>query len=428
MLSVCQQVCRNLEKKYKDYLPIQTYLNSIKINEKKEGSVLIFTLSSPSAFLKQRIEQKVLPLFKKELALLMNNSSFQIQSSIDKILSNSKKQANPPKATPIKKVNSSSLQKKNPFNSLYTFENFISGPSNNMAFSAVKNLAQTPLSNPYSPLFIHGKTGLGKTHLLHALGQKLFFEKPELKIHYLSAERFLYECVQAIRQGCMDLFRKQYRDNSHILLIDDIQAIEKGHSSQEEFFHTFNTISEKGGLIVCTCDRLPREIKKMETRLQTRLSGGLVIQIDPPDLETRMAILQRKAKQRNIPLPHEILLFIAQISTASIRELEGNLNKIKMACEIQNQKPELTFAKKVFSQETSSTTYIDEILEHIASEYHISIAQMLSSSRSKTVLKARQKAICTIHKRFNHLTLSEIGRVFGGKSHSTILYTLRKKR
>ena len=190
------------------------------------------------------------------------------------------------------------VQKKNSlFTSSYTFENFVPGHSeeNNLAFHTARNLAKNPLQNPNSPFFIYGETGLGKTHLLHSMGRLLQIRH---RICYLSAERFLYECITAIRCNQMDDFRKKYREQIDILLIDDIQTLEKGTASQEEFFHTFNVIHQKGGLVVCTCDRPPKAMKKLQARLQTRLSGGISAQIEQPKFETRVAILQKKAQEK----------------------------------------------------------------------------------------------------------------------------------
>ena len=429
MFSLCDQVRQNLKKKYGNQLPIHSYLNSLVIKEQKTGSSqTTIVLSSPSAFLKERAEKKLLPLIKKELFELLHPASFTIQSTIE-----GKPAAGKLPKKPLKAPSFSAPKRKppkNPFNSFYTFENFISGPSNNMAVLACKNLAQKPLNNQYSnPLFLYGQTGLGKTHLLHALGQALFLKNPSFHIEYLSAEKFIYQYVHSLRKGAMDSFRSRYRDKTQIFLIDDIQAIEKGTASQEEFFHTFNSIYSRGGLIVCTCDRLPKEIKKMETRLQTRLSGGVVVHISPPDIETRIAILQKKAQQRKIQLSQEVLYFIARISESSIRELEGNLNKLKMACEISGQKPGLRFTEKLFSnEEQPQTSTIEGIQKRVANEFQISLAQMLSPNRSRRILQARQKAMSLVRQKLSHLTLTEIGGAFGGKSHSSVLYALKKQK
>ena len=318
--------------------------------------------------------------------------------------------------------------KKELFNLLYTFENFISGPSNSLALESLKHASLNPLSNTYSPIFIYGKTGLGKTHLLHALGQNILFQHPSLSLRYLSAERFLHKCVSSIRLNQMDVFQREFRHSCQVLLIDDIQAIERGLASQEEFFHTFNAITDRKGLVVCSCDRLPKEIKKLETRLQTRLSGGLVIQIEPPNLETRIAILQKKSQQKKISLSQEVLSYIAQKSPkSSVRELEGYLNKIKMICDLQNQKPTLFIAQSLFSEESHPTKplTIEDCIQQTAHQHQISSSLILSKSRAQHIVYARVQAVHLVHKHFPHLSLVQIGHLFK-RSHSTILHILKR--
>jgi len=213
-------------------------------------------------------------------------------------------------------------------------------------------------------------------------------------------------------------------------LIDDIQILEKGSASQEEFFHTFNAVHQRGGLIVCSCDRPPRAIKKLQARLQTRLSGGLSAHIDQPKFETRMAILQKKAQERHLFISNEILNFIAKKPLSSVRELEGVLNKIKMSCEFQNKEPCLKTVRHIFAKNFTKgiPQEIQRIIKDVADSYQIPPSQIYSPQRSKHVVTARNKAIQQIHESFPHLSLNDLGRIFGGRSHSTILHALKKNR
>ena len=423
MSKVCLQVLQNLKNKYQDQSPFLSFLKIVRLTERLNQKTRLFTLSVPSRFHKERAKNKLLPLIKKELAQLLDThygvqieiSPFQVKTAY--------------KTAPLPSL-SKAEKKRGFFNPSYTFDSFISGPSNKWAFHSLKQAGQNPLSCPYSPIFIYGKTGLGKTHLLHALGQNISKNHPYFNIQYLSAERFLHKCVTSIRLNQMDAFQKQFRQDCQVLLIDDIQGIERGLASQEEFFHTFNAISERKGLVVCTCDRLPAEIKKLETRLQTRLSGGLVIQIEAPDLETRMAILQSKAHQKQISLSQDVISCIAQKNLqSSIRELEGLLNKVKMICMLQGQKPSLDIVQEMLSSHSLlPPTSIEGTIQQVADQHHITPAKLVSSSRNKDVVYVRNQAIYLVRKKFPHLSLNELGRFFGGRKHSTILNALRQAK
>ena len=422
MSLLCSKIFDSLKEKYSFNQPLLSLLKVVQLTEDFSNKRKAFILSFPSSLHKERAEIKLLPLLKKELFSILDEkceiyikiAPHSIKKTIPLPLLSRQKQKKPPK--------------KELFNPLYTFENFISGPSNSLALESLKHASLNPLSNTYSPIFIYGKTGLGKTHLLHALGQNILSQHPSLSLRYLSAERFLHKCVSSIRLNQMEVFQKEFRHSCQILLIDDIQAIERGLASQEEFFHTFNAITERQGLVVCSCDRLPKEIKKLETRLQTRLSGGLVIQIEPPNLETRIAILQKKSHQKKISLSQKVLSYIAQKSPkASVRELEGYLNKIKMICDLQNQKPTYPLVQSLFSEETHpiKPITVEDCIQQTAHQYQISPSLILSKSRAQHIVYARAQAVHLVHKQFPHLSFVQIGRLFK-RSHSTILHILKK--
>ncbi|MDE0151467.1 MAG: chromosomal replication initiator protein DnaA [Bdellovibrionales bacterium] len=423
MSTICQQVIQILKDKNQGYSPILSCLEALNLKESSSQKGRVFTLFVPSLFYKDRIEKKLIHSFEKELACLLSGEPFEINIVVSK-------QRQKRVLSPVPQKQDDFIQQKTSlFNSSYTFESFVPGHSeeNNLAFYTAKALAKTPLHSPNSPFFIYGETGLGKTHLLHSMGRKL---QKTHRVCYLSAERFLYECITAIRCGQMDDFRKKYREQVDVFLVDDIQILEKGTASQEEFFHTFNVIHQKGGLIVCTCDRPPRAIKKLQTRLQTRLSGGLSAHIERPKFETRMAILQRKAQERRISVPSEVLTFIAKKPLSSIREIEGVLNKIKMSCEIQNREPCLKTVRHIFTKNFSKgiPQEIQKIIKDVAESYQITPAQLCSPQRSKHIVTARNKALCQVHESFPHLSLNDLGRIFGGRSHSTVLHALKKNK
>ncbi len=428
MSAICQQVLQNLKDKNQGYPPVLSCLEALSLKESSSNvNGRVFTLTVPSSLYKDRVEKKLISSFEKELFKVLSGEPFEVTIIISKQNKRNLPAPAPQKPVPQKKEE---FVKKRPslFNPSYTFESFVPGHSeeNNLAFYTAKNLAENPLQNPNSPFFIYGETGLGKTHLLHSMGHLL---QKKYRICYLSAERFLYECITAIRLNQMDDFRKKYREQTDILLIDDIQTLEKGTASQEEFFHTFNVIHQRGGLIVCTCDRPPKAIKKLQTRLQTRLSGGLSTHIEQPKFETRIAILQKKAQERHLFLSTEILTFIAKKPLSSIREMEGVLNKIKMSCEIQNKEPSLKTLRQLFAKTLHKgiPQEIQNIIKEVAVSYQITPSQLCSSQRSKHIVKARNKAIHLVHEKFSHLSLNDLGRIFGGRSHSTILHTLKER-
>ena len=421
MSSLCSKIVDSLKEKHSFNQPLLSLLKAAHLTEdfSKERKALI--LSLPSSLHKERAEIKLLPLIKKELFSIINEKC----EILVKISPQSGKKLTLPLPSPQKQIKT---PRRELFNPLYTFKNFISGPSNSLALESLKHASFNPISNTYSPIFIYGKTGLGKTHLLHALGQNILSQHPALPLRYLSAERFLHKCVTSIRLNQMEAFQKEFRQNCQILLIDDIQSIERGLASQEEFFHTFNAITERQGLVVCSCDRLPKEIKKLETRLQTRLAGGLVIQIEPPNLETRIAILQKKSQQKKLSLSHEAFSYIAQKNPkASVRELEGCLNKIKMICDLQSQKPNLSLIQNLFSDEPFSTkpSTPEECLQQVAHQNRISSSLILSKSRAQHIVLARAQAVHLVHKHFPHFSTVQIGRFFK-RSHSTILHILKR--
>lgn len=308
----------------------------------------------------------------------------------------------------------------------YTFSSFVVGRNNEFAHATSYRIAQRPGSEGYNPLFICGPTGMGKTHLLHAVGNHIRQSAPQTRIMYISAERFLNECISSIRRGEMDKFKQRYREKCDLLLMDDIQVLGRGEAVQEEFFHTLNDFFEKGRQVVVASDRVPKDIKGLEDRIRTRLEWGLIADIQMPDIETRMAILRYKAEKKQILLPDEVISYIAKISKRSIRELEGNLNKVKMFSELQGLPINLDLTKKVLAVHDDSTTItIDEIQRLTSEHFKIRIQDLKSKTRNKPIVTARQMAMFLIKLHLDK-SLVEIGRAFGSRDHTTVLNALRR--
>lgn len=309
-----------------------------------------------------------------------------------------------------------------------TFSTFVVGKNSEFAHAACFNVARNPGADDYNPLYIYGPVGMGKTHLLHAAGNHIREQFPQLKITYISAERFMNECISAIRRHEMDKFRQKYRENSDILLVDDVQFIARGEAVQEEFFHTVNTFIDSRKQVILASDRMPKDIHGLEDRSRTRLERGLIADITMPDIETRIAILRYKAEKYNMRLPEDVTNYIARISKRSIRELEGNLKKVKMFSELQGLPIDFELVKRILSHhETQSTISVEEIMKIVADHYKVRVLDLKSSTRAKPIVVPRQIAMYLI-KKFLDKSLVDIGKAFGGKDHTTVMNALERVR
>jgi chromosomal replication initiator protein len=307
-----------------------------------------------------------------------------------------------------------------------TFSTFVVGKNSEFAHAACFNVARNPGTDDYNPLYIFGPVGMGKTHLLNAAGNHIRENFPHLRITYISAERFLNECVAALRHYQMDKFRQKYRENSDILLVDDVQYIGRGEAVQEEFFHTINNFIDRKKQVILASDRMPKDILGLEDRSRTRLERGLIADITMPDLETRIAILRYKAEKFGVRLPDDVVHHIARISKRSIRELEGNLKKVKIYSELQGLSIDYDLVKKILSHhESQSTISVEEIQKLVADHYKVKIMDLKSSNRAKPIVVPRQIAMFLI-KKFLDKSLVDIGKAFGGKDHTTVMNALER--
>lgn len=311
-------------------------------------------------------------------------------------------------------------------NSKLTFDTFIEGKSNQLSKAAAAQVADHP-GEAYNPLFIYGGVGLGKTHLLHATGNRIRAKNPSAKVVYLHSERFVNDMVNAIRNNMTDEFKQRYR-SVNALLVDDIQFLAGKGRSQEEFFHTFNTLVECKQQIILTCDRYPKEVDKLEERLKSRFGCGLTQAIDPPDLETRVAIIQSKALQRNIELPIDVAFFIGKRIRSNIRELEGALHRIIASAQYRNSDITIDFAKNTLHDLLASQDRlisIDNIQKTVAKYYNLRPSDLLSARRSRSIARPRQVAMSLTKELTNH-SLPEIGDAFGGRDHTTVLHAHKR--
>lgn len=311
-------------------------------------------------------------------------------------------------------------------NEVFTFSSFVEGKSNQLALAASKQIAENP-GGSYNPLFIYGGVGLGKTHLMHAVGNALRLQKPNAKIIYLHSERFVADMVKALQLNAINDFKRFYR-SVDALLIDDIQFFAGKERSQEEFFHTFNALLEGGQQMILTCDRYPKEINGLEERLKSRFGWGLTVAVEPPELETRVAILIKKTHQAKVELPTDAAFFIAQRIRSNVRELEGALKRVIASAHFTGRAIDIDLIREslrdLLALQDKLVT-IDNIQRVVSEYYKVKLSELLSKRRSRSIARPRQVAMALAKELTNH-SLPEIGEAFGGRDHTTVLHACRK--
>ncbi len=312
-------------------------------------------------------------------------------------------------------------------NPRYTFDTFVAGPSNQLAFAA-SQAAASSYPPKYNPVFICGGVGLGKTHLLHAIGHQQFGNRPGSRIVYISSERFMNEYVQAIRTGKMHEFRRNYREGIDVLLVDDVQFLAGKESTQDEFFHTFNALHENHKQIVLTADRKPHEISDIADRLRTRFAWGLLADIEPPELEVRIAILRKKAAVESVPLPDDVALYIASSIKSNVRELEGALIRLAAYASLSKRHIDLEFAQETLGAAITRPREIitaDSVIKAVASYYGLKPSDIKSERRHKSVATPRAVAMY-LARHHTKDSYPDLARTFGGKHHTTVISAVQK--
>ena len=312
-------------------------------------------------------------------------------------------------------------------NKSFTFDTFVEGRSNQIARAAALQVSENIGGSSYNPLLLYGGVGLGKTHLMHAVGNSIADRHPNLKVAYMYSQRFMEDMVRAIEHGTMSDFTKYYR-SVDVLLMDDIQFLAKGMKTQEEFFHVFNRLQEDGSQIVLTCDRYPKEIEGLEERLESRFVWGMTAPVEPPDLETRVAILLKKAEMDQVHLPSESAFFIAERIRSNVRELEGALKRVIAnsnftgePISIEQVRDSLRDLLAIQDRQIG----LDNIKKRVADYYKIRLADLMSKTRTRSIARPRQLAMALAKELTNH-SLPEIGSAFGGRDHTTVLHACRK--
>ncbi len=387
------------------------------------------TLYAPNKFVRDWVDDKYLKLIKDLLKVISKNNDLEIVLKIGSEMDKPKKSTTREAAAKTKVAIKTQPALVNNLNSIYHFDNFVDGKSNRMAKEASFQVANFP-GEAYNPLLIYGGTGLGKSHLMHSIGNKILQETPSARVLYIHSETYVQNMVTALQNHKMDSFKDFYR-NLDCLLIDDIQFFANKGSSQDVFFHTFNHLFEKQQQIVLTCDVYPKEIDGLEDRLKSRFAWGLTAFIEPPEFETRVAILKSKAQQKGMELNNDVAFFIAKQIRSHVRDLEGALNRVIASAKFSGYSGKditidyvqhclndvLAVQQKMIS--------IENIQKIIADYYNIKTSDLLSNRRSRSISQPRQMAMYLCKKLTNH-SLPDIGKAFGGKDHTTVIYACKK--
>ena len=380
-----------------------------------------FILQIGDSFYKEMIEKRYMALIKNSIKKV-TSKEYNILIFTEEEL---KERNNPKKVKETKPVNN--VESVGNLNPRYVFSSFVVGNSNRMAHAASLAVAESP-ADAYNPLFLYGGVGLGKTHLMHSIAQYILEHNPDKKVLYASSETFTNELINSIKNNKNEEFRNKYR-NIDVLLIDDIQFISQKESTQEEFFHTFNTLHESNKQIIISSDRPPKEIKTLEDRLRSRFEWGLIADIQPPDYETRIAILQKKADTDGLTVPNEVMAFIAKCIVSNIRELEGALTRIVAYASLTNQEITIELAenalKDIFSEQSVVQITPELIQEVVANYYNIRAEDITGSKKPKNIAFPRQIAMY-LSRKILDISLPKIGEHFGGRDHSTVIHACTK--
>ncbi|MEK6627812.1 MAG: chromosomal replication initiator protein DnaA [Bdellovibrionota bacterium] len=413
---------------------LENWLDPIEfIKSEKSPDLIKITFGVPSQFfffyvnehLKEKITSELIEQFNTRIEIdfiVTGKTTSDYNASLQDVMQNTEQLFQQPISQPHYNQN----KPIDNINEDFTFSTFVVGKNSEFAHAATYNVSSNPGTNDYNPLLIYGPSGMGKTHLLNAAANQIRKNFSHLRITYISAERFLNECVSAMRRHEMDKFRQKYRENTDVMVVDDVQYIGRGEAVQEEFFHMINSFIEKKKQVVLASDRMPKDILGLEDRSRTRLERGLIADITMPDLETRLAILRYKSENYSIRLSEETVQYIARISKKSIRELEGNLKKIKMFSELQGLNITLELARKVLAHHENVITISTEEIQRIVAEYYkIRVTDLKSTNRARPIVVPRQIAMYLI-KRFLDKSLVDIGKAFGGKDHTTVINSLAK--
>ncbi|MBI1919986.1 MAG: chromosomal replication initiator protein DnaA [Geobacter sp.] len=425
MESIWFKALENIEK----VLTPQTYgtwIEPIRFLEFRNGTL---SLEVPNKFFRDWVKERYVSVIEEAIATLYQEPvSLDLKVSGNHASLHSKsadgiKTSDTPPAPPKKVTQNIFSSNVNP---KYTFDNFVCGASNQFAYAAAQAVANKPASN-YNPLFVYGGVGLGKTHLVTAIGNHILAANPKARVCYYSSEKFMNEMINSLRYKKMEEFRNKFR-KMDVLIIDDIQFMAGKEATQEEFFHTFNSLYESHKQIILTSDKFPREIPQLEERLRSRFEWGLIADIQPPDIETKVAILKKKAELNGTSLPDDVGMFLASSVTSNIRELEGMLIRLGAYASLTGSRISLSMAREVLKDiivDKNKEISVEMIQKAVAEHFNIKVSELKSDKRLKTIVLPRQIAMY-LCRDLTKASYPEIGDKFGGKDHSTIIHSVKK--
>ena len=402
-----------------------TWIAPLLLEENNGSNPLSYSVLAPNKFISDWVEDNYGSTIRERLSAITSNRELNLQ--FESCADYKKEGEERVEATPLSKTQPNlNTHKKSNLIPEFTFDSFVEGKSNHIALAASRQIGGG-LKNSYNPLFIYGGVGLGKTHLMHAVGNELLDSDPNKKIAYVHSERFVSDMVKSLQLGAISEFKQYYR-SLDALLIDDIQFFAKKEQSQEELFHTFNSLLERGSQMILTCDRYPKEIDGLEDRLKSRLGWGLPVVIEPPELETRVAILLTKAASMGHDLDEESAFFIAQKIRSNVRELEGALKRVVANSNftgrpitVETIKDSLKDLLAIQARQVS----VENIQKSTAEYYNIKLSDLMSKRRSRSVARPRQMAMF-LSKELTNFSLPEIGDSFGGRDHTTVIHACKK--
>ena len=414
-------------------LPVEeysTWIAPLTLEQNNGSNPLSYSVLAPNKFISDWVEDNYGTTIKERLSAITSNRDLNLNFEIfvdyqDKNFSAYSEKSETTLSLSAKEEEVRAPQKNNLIEN-FTFETFVEGKSNHIALAASRQIGDG-LKNSYNPLFIYGGVGLGKTHLMHAVGNEIIRKDPSKKIAYVHSEKFVSDMVKSLQLGAINEFKQYYR-SLDALLIDDIQFFAKKEQSQEELFHTFNSLLEKGSQMILTCDRYPKEIDGLEDRLKSRLGWGLPVVIEPPELETRVAILLTKAQSMNHELEEESAFFIAQKVRSNVRELEGALKRVMANSNFTGRPISVDLIKdslKDLLAIQARQVSVENIQKTTAEYYNIKMSDILSKRRSRSVARPRQMAMF-LAKELTNYSLPEIGESFGGRDHTTVIHACKK--
>ncbi len=423
MASKVWQKCLNALQKELSSQQFNTWIKPLQVSD-EDGQLLLL---APNKYILDTLTSQYLTRIK---ALLQESGTISVELRIGSQRIQQEINSDP---VTHKKITANSFVKRENFypllelNKSFTFDSFVEGRSNEMARAAAVQVTQNIGGSSYNPLLLYGGVGLGKTHLMHAVGNSIADSHPELKVSYMYSQRFMEDMVRAIERGAMSDFTQYYR-SVDVLLMDDIQFLAKGSKSQEEFFHVFNRLQEEGRQIVLTCDRYPKEIVGLEERLESRFVWGMTAVVEPPELETRVAILMKKAEREKVFIPSDAAFFIAERVRSNVRELEGALKRVIANANFTGRSITIDQVKQALRDLIAiqdRQVGVDNIQKTVADYYKLRLGELLSKKRNRSVARPRQVAMALSKDLTSH-SLPEIGDAFGGRDHTTVLHACRK--